>query len=184
MTLKKCLVNTRYGRLIVLEELPVPPKVPNRNQPIKCQCDCGIITIKARRNLLEGNTISCGCVLSERAKQHNENWAQHQRREAGHPQDVPILSVNNRLRLKFNREVTYLIKERDNFKCVICLSTETLCVHHIKNWAHSPELRFEPTNLVTLCKKCHFEKAHSSNFSKPPDQKFIKIFEEYVNNLS
>lgn len=45
------------------------------------------------------------------------------------------------------------VLSRDNFKCVRCLDSESLNVHHIwyaKNWQKQPI-----SSLITLCRKCH-----------------------------
>lgn len=47
------------------------------------------------------------------------------------------------------------IKRRDGYKCTRCGNTENLHVHHIVRWNDSVELRFEPSNLITLCGICH-----------------------------
>lgn len=47
------------------------------------------------------------------------------------------------------------VLERDNYKCVLCGSNESLEVDHIKQFAYYPELRFEVSNGRTLCKTCH-----------------------------
>jgi 5-methylcytosine-specific restriction endonuclease McrA len=52
---------------------------------------------------------------------------------------------------KFRKEII----ERDGHKCTRCGSTETLHVHHIVPWKASEELRFEPSNVITLCDACH-----------------------------
>jgi len=41
--------------------------------------------------------------------------------------------------------------------------------HHIKRWADFPELRFDPNNGITLCRRCHdmiskMEQAYESLF--------------------
>ena len=45
--------------------------------------------------------------------------------------------------------------ERDGYKCQICGSQKDLCGHHIKERAKYPELAYEVSNIVTLCKSCH-----------------------------
>lgn len=51
------------------------------------------------------------------------------------------------------------IYARDNWRCRRCNRTQsgprTLHAHHVKSWAENAALRFDPSNLVTLCSKCH-----------------------------
>ncbi len=48
------------------------------------------------------------------------------------------------------------VLERDNHQCDACGSAEPpLFAHHIKPWAMYPDLRFDVSNGVTLCKECH-----------------------------
>jgi len=49
---------------------------------------------------------------------------------------------------------------RDDYTCQRCGLKNKLVVHHIKKWSRYPELRFEPTNLLTVCEVCH-RKIHS-----------------------
>lgn len=57
------------------------------------------------------------------------------------------------------KELAKTILKRDNYKCQKCevghLKGDRLIVHHIKPWAKYPELRFIPSNLLTLCESCH-----------------------------
>lgn len=48
-----------------------------------------------------------------------------------------------------------LVKERDNYTCVLCGAKENLQVDHIKGWADYPELRLDINNARTLCVGCH-----------------------------
>jgi len=45
--------------------------------------------------------------------------------------------------------------ERDGYKCQICGSQKDLCGHHVKEKALYPELAYEVSNIITLCKHCH-----------------------------
>ncbi|TMB74881.1 MAG: HNH endonuclease [Chloroflexi bacterium] len=52
------------------------------------------------------------------------------------------------------------ILERDGYKCQQCgrrckKYERGLAAHHVRSWADAPELRFNLTNGVTLCRDCH-----------------------------
>jgi hypothetical protein len=47
--------------------------------------------------------------------------------------------------------------KRDGYMCRICGSNKDLQVHHIEPFATFPALRYEPSNGITLCSKCHKE---------------------------
>lgn len=52
------------------------------------------------------------------------------------------------------------VYKRDNHKCQMpgCKSKKSrLNAHHIKMWAHSPAARYEVSNGITLCWRCHKE---------------------------
>jgi hypothetical protein len=54
---------------------------------------------------------------------------------------------------------------RDNYRCVRCgrgkRGPRSLHAHHLASWAGNPALRYEATNVVTLCRPCH-EWVHSA----------------------
>lgn len=79
---KTDLTNQRFGRLLALE-----PVVVNNSPKWKCKCDCGTITYVFRANLLQGKTLSCGCLNSK-----------------GEEKISQILSENN---LSFVRQKTF-----------------------------------------------------------------------------
>ena|SRR3990167_1270432 len=47
------------------------------------------------------------------------------------------------------------VHKRNNYTCWICGIKKQLNAHHLKEWAHYPELRFDINNGITLCKVCH-----------------------------
>lgn len=49
------------------------------------------------------------------------------------------------------------VLKRDGRSCQMpnCGSKSRLHVHHIQPWSKASSLRFEASNLITLCKKCH-----------------------------
>jgi hypothetical protein len=51
---------------------------------------------------------------------------------------------------------------RDNYTCTSCTRQckkyeKGLAAHHIKNYADHPELRYDVSNGITMCRKCHME---------------------------
>ena len=49
------------------------------------------------------------------------------------------------------------VYSRDGYCCQWpnCGSKKRLNAHHIRTWARYPHLRFEVTNGITFCKRCH-----------------------------
>ena len=56
------MTGQRYGRLTVVRFLE---RNVTRGSLWLCQCDCGKTRVVDRRNLISGNTKSCGCLLKE-----------------------------------------------------------------------------------------------------------------------
>jgi 5-methylcytosine-specific restriction protein A len=53
------------------------------------------------------------------------------------------------------RKVRRQVLARDERKCQRCGSSDSLHLHHILPWAGNPDLRFDPSNITTLCADCH-----------------------------
>lgn len=75
--------------------------------------------------------------------------------------------LNERARLMpLARVWAAAVLKKDSFKCVRCGVMGKLHAHHIKAWALFPDLRFELTNGMTLCEKCHSAE-HGRNLTIP-----------------
>jgi 5-methylcytosine-specific restriction endonuclease McrA len=79
------------------------------------------------------------------------------------------------------------VRDRDDNKCQFpgCNSKSKLEVHHIKKWASHPSMRYDVTNGITLCKKCHNmvknnEEVYESLFYKLLEWKATKKRDEDV----
>lgn len=70
-----------------------------------------------------------------------------------------ITEGNRKLRnSKAMRNWRHTVFVRDNYTCQKCNKKGVaLNAHHIKHFATHPDLRFDITNGVTLCKRCHIE---------------------------
>jgi hypothetical protein len=57
------LKGKRFGKLIVLERVPPPPRMKKQNAVYwLCECDCGKTKIILGISLRKGLTKSCGCI--------------------------------------------------------------------------------------------------------------------------
>ena len=64
--------------------------------------------------------------------------------------------------------------KRDNYTCQVCNKVGGyLHAHHKRGFTHNPELRFDVSNGITLCKKCHWE-VHSLKCDNLNQNKMIQ----------
>lgn len=81
---KRDLTGERFGRLVVLKEVPKRPG--DKRFRWACQCDCGNIC-EAQSDVLFGGKKSCGCLKAARAKEAEakraagpvEDWGKEKR---------------------------------------------------------------------------------------------------------
>lgn len=138
------LTGLKFGRLTVLNFVEV---VKNSTR-WRCKCECGQETTVVAAHLLSGNTSSCGCnkARANRARLYNPNLTDEDRirkRRSSDPQQD-------------SWKQSKVIFGRDNYTCLACGARGNhLAAHHILPWAQCKELRYDPANLVTLCKECH-----------------------------
>ena len=67
------------------------------------------------------------------------------------------------------------IYKRDYYVCQFpgCLCRKNIHAHHILMWAHYPAMRFEISNGITLCRKCH-DKIHKN------EKRYAKLLVDIV----
>jgi hypothetical protein len=177
---------------------------------VKCRCGCGgFISNRAVQNMKKGNP-NAGYVhghiwknrtLPESAKEKmrenhadfsgeknpnfgkglfgedNPNWQGGKTllyAPGGHP------NAGTKQDLQFRK----MIKDRDR-QCVLCNSKSSLEVHHIVSWIDSELERFNPLNVVTLCKSCHVraDNAHHKDRIRPMLLAYLEIIKDDANAI-
>ena len=99
--------------------------------------------------------LDCGEELSDRRVQYCTKHFQLRERN---PAWNPTYDRTKREQLRITPEYiawAKAVKVRDNFKCQECGAGGKLHSHHIKRWSEFPELRYDLSNGITLCKPCH-----------------------------
>lgn len=62
---KQQLIGQKFGKLIVLREVPRAERKNDKWVEWECQCECGKLTRVRTGNLKNGHTQSCGCMRRE-----------------------------------------------------------------------------------------------------------------------
>ena len=81
------MVGRRFGRLTVIERVPIPHYTVNNHAWWRCKCDCGTVIETSGANLRRGSTRSCGCLRRETASQAakaRSAKARARRKQEGH----------------------------------------------------------------------------------------------------
>jgi len=60
MQLSHDLTGKRFGRIVVIEKYP--QKTWDKKSRWVCKCDCGTVKIITGSTLIQGSTLSCGCL--------------------------------------------------------------------------------------------------------------------------
>lgn len=140
------LVGNRYGRLKVIKR----SEQKESKSSWLCECSCGEVTIVQGTHLNSGATRSCGCLqieLSSGKNNHNYN---------------PNKTDEERLKKRYvlgKQPMTKFrdgVYERDEYTCQTCGKVGgKLNAHHLDGWNWATNKRFDISNGITLCEKCH-----------------------------
>lgn len=74
------------------------------------------------------------------------------------------------------KEFRKAVLKRDKRKCRMpgCKCKTKLEVHHIHSWSNAASLRYEPSNGITLCERCHAVVTGR-------ERNYVKLFLEIIN---
>lgn len=156
-----------------------PIKYLDEDQKYLCRCSCGKTTKVRAAALKNGGTKSCGCLQRENASKSAKELHKAKRRSRGLPEDVPISSEDSLKRLDI-KELTKVVFKRDQYTCCLCSCVGgQLQAHHIELWSENTDLRDDPSNLVTLCKDCHYM-VHDFNWFGEPNRPLNILLRGYI----
>ena len=172
----------------------------------KCQClHCGSYFEGRPDHLISGHTKSCGCLRSIKASQNAINLNKKLRIEKGLKENEFLSNENLLIRQNTFDLIKNIVMEIDNYTCNLCLQDNIILnLHHIipfkiffnKNIKETYNGLYRLDNLITLCKKCHKEKAHINPFevdfqiqqelieitkTRPINNKLLIQYENIVN---
>lgn len=167
--LKKLKPGDRFTRLEVIKELEYPL--------YECKCDCGKIKKVLIYDLVNNKTKSCGCYLKEIASKKLKETVKRMT-----VRNFKYKNINQLSRLYLiPQRLKKNIKIRDDNKCVLCKTNENLIIHHIIPYQEDEKLLTQITNLITICKKCHY-KAHDNNYHGNVNNEIKELLQKIAND--
>ena len=132
----------------------------NEGKPLS-QSHKNILSISAKKRVAEGrgNFFKKGHQVSERCREISRKISKSLVGEKGRNWRGGKVSKTLLERWsQKNKEFRKSIFLRDDFICQSCgKHGGYLHVHHLKEWAKFPELRFSEDNCITLCRECHYK---------------------------
>lgn len=154
--LQKVISGQKFGRLTIITK--IDKQSQDGSYFYDCLCDCGNKKVINGASIRTGATKSCGCLKIEMNMKRYENGG-----HTGNYHSIRRKADSS----KQSRAWKKSIYERDNYTCQSCnlKSIGGMCAHHIKEWSLYPDMRFDVSNGITLCRKCH-TKIHSIEYSK------------------
>lgn len=144
---------------------------PNRSQrkPVPVVCSvCGAMVLRHLCRLAKNSktfcSIECRVKAMVGAKQSEETRGKRSAALSGENAPTWKGGVSRQYKRGYKSEQyknwRYAIFTRDNYTCQDCNTRGYLTAHHIKSFADYPKLRYEVSNGVTLCERCHSKRDH------------------------
>jgi len=172
----RCLIdlskkdNKQYGRLTLLKLLPEK----GIQRKYLCECLCGKVISVRGCNLKSGQTQSCGCFKNEQVSKNMKNKIGY--KNSSYNPNLTEQDRIDRRNLPELRQWRVLVFKRDNYTCQICGNRScNLNAHHLDGWHWCKERRFDLSNGVTLCSKCHKDYHSKYGRKNNTEQQFIEF---------
>lgn len=166
-------LGTRKGKLFIYDFAFPHQGKKQWYQRLKAVCDCGTDKEYFTSELKStGETFSCGCWGRElsraRVGELNPNY-----------DDTISEEERRKRRNNYTKKWASAVKQRDDYTCQVCGSTEKLVAHHLNSYKNNPDARYDIDNGVTVCRDCHteFHVGFMGNFSTPCTR---ENFNEYL----
>lgn len=171
------ITGNKYGMLTVLKRLPTVKKWKQWHTRYLVECECGVIREMNARDMLYGNTISCGCMrykgnILECGESAFRRTLRYYKRNAKNRGKVFAITED-----EFRK-----ITKENCFYCGIEPSNRCNGNARDKNYGHytysgvdglNSELGYTLDNVVPCCRRCNVAKNDMS----------FEEFSEWVNRL-
>jgi 5-methylcytosine-specific restriction endonuclease McrA len=143
------IIGTTFGNgCEVIKEISSKRKPcgkPERRYIVKCHCGLEWEMAQGHiRNSKVAECFKCGHITRSKTISGSNHW--------NYRGVLEIDKKRGHAQLKRARKV---VLKRDNYKCYITGSTDNLEIHHLESWDSCPELRFNPSNMITLTYNIH-----------------------------
>lgn len=174
LNIKNDLTNQIYGELLVLKPDIKRTKSNNDGTYWFCQCSCGNIVSYLGTHIKNGSCTTCGDRSFHRSGEKNSNW------KGG----ITPKLLSDRTSLKYE-EWRNSVYAKDWYTCQCCGASGQIekNAHHINNFSEHEDLKYDISNGICLCAKCHhikytgsFHNLYGTHNNTP------KQLETYINN--
>lgn len=129
-----------------------------------CECECGGNSEAYVSTLVSGNSQSCGCLQKKAARKqglsnNGKNNGMYGKRAWNYDPERSDEQRKKERKDSKNERWRVAVFLRDNHQCQACGDKKggNLEAHHLYNWKHHPNKRYDTENGISLCKTCHKE---------------------------
>lgn len=94
-----------------------------------------------------------------------------------------VNSILNRIAITDNQTKLRRYTLTKQNRCYTCDSKENLELHHIKSQAEYPKEKYDPNNVVILCRECHkiVHREVTKENTDPCIKKATRVFKHMIN---